>query len=112
MPEYIIKILEFITRGLEIIGGGMLVLGFVVATFRWAQDLIQGNKSSSLDKYRKALGRVVLIGLEVLVAATILKTITADETLESVSFLVVMVIIRTMLGWAMVLEINGRWPWQ
>jgi hypothetical protein len=62
--------------------------------------------------YRQALGRVVLIGLEVIVAATILKTITLEETVESVSFLAIMVAIRTILGWTMVLEMTGRWPWQ
>jgi uncharacterized membrane protein len=62
--------------------------------------------------YRQALGRVVLIGLEVIVAATILKTITLEETVESVSFLAIMVAIRTILGWSMVLEMTGRWPWQ
>jgi uncharacterized membrane protein len=50
--------------------------------------------------------------LEILVAATIIKTITLDPTLENMGLLAMMIAIRTALGWAMVLEMNGRWPWQ
>jgi uncharacterized membrane protein len=53
-----------------------------------------------------------LIGLEILVAATIIKTITLEPTVESMSLLALMVVIRTVLGWTMVLEMSGRWPWQ
>jgi uncharacterized membrane protein len=50
--------------------------------------------------------------LEILVAATIIKTITLDPTLENMGLLAMMIAIRTVLGWSMVLEMNGRWPWQ
>jgi uncharacterized membrane protein len=53
-----------------------------------------------------------LIGLEVLVAATIIETMIVDPTVEGLGYLAIMVAIRTFLGWAMVLEISGRWPWQ
>ncbi|MGI9518654.1 MAG: DUF1622 domain-containing protein [Pirellulaceae bacterium] len=54
----------------------------------------------------------VLIGLEVLVAVTIIKTITMEPACEGIAFLAIMVAIRTALGWTMVLEMNGHWPWQ
>jgi uncharacterized membrane protein len=63
-------------------------------------------------RYRQSLGRSVLIGLEILVASTIIKTIIVDPSIESLGILTAMVIIRAMLGWTTVLEINGRWPWQ
>jgi uncharacterized membrane protein len=112
MPDQVIEILKLITRGLEIVGAGLMVLGFVIATVRWVRQYLQDRTSPAGKNYRQALGRVVLIGLEVLVAATILKTITLEETVESVSFLAIMVAIRTILGWTMVLEMTGRWPWQ
>jgi uncharacterized membrane protein len=74
--------------------------------------MLRDGRRQAIDHYRRALGRVVLIGLEVLVAATIIKTITVTPTLESMGILVFMVAIRTALGWTMVLEMNGRWPWQ
>jgi uncharacterized membrane protein len=55
---------------------------------------------------------VILIGLELLVAATIVKTITLEPTLEGMGRLAIMVAIRTILGWTTVLEVSGRWPWE
>jgi len=59
-----------------------------------------------------SLGRVVLIGLGILVAATIIKTVTLDPTVENIGLLTIMVAIRTILGWTIVLEMSDRWPWQ
>jgi uncharacterized membrane protein len=57
-----------------------------------------------------SLGRVVLIGLGILVAATIIKSVTLDPTVENIGLLTIMVAIRTILGWTIVLEMSGRWP--
>jgi uncharacterized membrane protein len=89
-------------------GGG----GFVIATGHWFLGTLRQGAVPAVERYRQALGRVVLIGLEILVAATIIKTITLEPTVKSVSFLAIIVVIRTILGWTMVLEMNGRWPWQ
>jgi len=58
------------------------------------------------------LGRVVLIGLEILVAATIVTTITLDPTLRSAGLLALVLVIRTVLSWTTVLEVYDHWPWQ
>jgi uncharacterized membrane protein len=54
----------------------------------------------------------MLLGLEILVAADIVRTVALDETLESVLMLGLLVVIRTFLSWALEVEISGRWPWQ
>ena len=112
MPEAVIQALQLITRWLEIVGATALILGFVVATVKCIGQGIRVGKKPAVAEYRQALGRTVLIGLEVLVAATIIKTITLEPTFEGISFLAIMVAIRTALGWTMVLEMYGRWPWQ
>ena len=129
MPTSIHDALITITHGLEIAGAGALVLGFVITTISWFVRWRTLGAKEAREHYRRALGRVVLVGLEVLVAATILKTVTitaappqvAPETapppaiepvLQSLGLLALMVAIRTILGWAMVLEMYGRWPWQ
>jgi uncharacterized membrane protein len=63
-------------------------------------------------RYRRSLGRSVLIGLEILVAATIINTIIVEPSIDGIGLLVSMIIIRMMLGWTTVLEISGAWPWQ
>ena len=112
MNESIVHGLEIVARLLEIVGAGALILGFVIATARWLRDALRDGALQASVQYRRALGRTVLIGLEVLVAATIINTITVKPTLEGVGLLVLMIAIRTILGWTMVLEMNGRWPWQ
>ncbi len=112
MPDEVLQSLEVLVQVLEIVGAGALVLGFVIATVQCFLRSLQQGAMPAVNRYRRALGRVVLIGLEILVAATILKTITFESSVEGMSLLAIMVAIRTTLGWTMVLEMNGRWPWQ
>ena len=62
--------------------------------------------------FRATFGRSVLMGLEVLVAGDIIRTVAVDPTLENLLVLGLLVIIRTFLSWSLEVEIDGRWPWQ
>ncbi len=112
MNELVVQGLVLITHILEICGASFLILGFIIDTTRWLHQMGQQRPLVALDRYRRTLGRSVLIGLEILVAATIIKTITVEPSLESMGLLAAMVIVRTMLSWTTALEISGRWPWQ
>ncbi len=54
----------------------------------------------------------MLLGLDLLIAADIIRTVTLEPTLENVAALGLLVVVRTFLSWALVLEADGRWPWQ
>ena len=113
MPDLVIQGLVLLTQLLEIVGAAFLVLGFVFDTTRWwFRQLRQQSPASALEGYRRSLGRSVLIGLEILVAATIIKTIIVEPSVEGMGLLITMIMIRTILGWTTVLEISDRWPWQ
>ncbi len=112
MPPSIITILNAVAGWLEIFGAGALILGFVVSTGRFLVDVKALGSLPAFHRYRQSLGRVVVIGLEILVAATIIKTITIAPTPAALGKLAIMIAIRTILSWSMVLEITGRWPWQ
>ena len=112
MHDLIVQGLVLLTQLLEICGAGFLILGFVIDTLRWFQRMRQERPLVAMDRYRRSLGRSVLIGLEILVAATIIKTIIVEPSIESMGLLAAMIVVRTMLGWTTALEINGRWPWQ
>jgi uncharacterized membrane protein len=58
------------------------------------------------------LGRALLLGLEILVVADVIETITVEQTFESLSVLGLLVLLRTFVSWTLTLEIEGRWPWQ
>ena len=113
MPDLMVQGLVLLTQILEICGAGFLILGFIFDTTRWwFQYMRQQGTLAALASYRRSLGRSVLIGLEILVAATVIKTIIVEPSVEGMGLLITMIIIRTMLGWTTVLEVSGRWPWQ
>lgn len=112
MPDMVQQNLAFLTQLLDIAGAAFMVFGFVVTTVRYIVRYFGQGADAAIGYYRQSLGRVVIIGLEVLVASTIIKTITIEQNMESLNLLAIMIVIRTVLGWTTVLETNGRWPWQ
>jgi uncharacterized membrane protein len=70
------------------------------------------NARVAYGAYRLVLGKAMLIGLELLVAADIIRTVALDLTLLNIELLGALVVVRTFLGWSIVVEIENRWPWQ
>jgi uncharacterized membrane protein len=100
------KLLELSGVGI-IIGGVMIATGiFLRAGFRG------GGWQSAYQGFRSNLGRGILLGLELLVGADIISTITAPLTFQSVGLLGGIVLIRTFLSFSLETEIEGCWPWQ
>jgi uncharacterized membrane protein len=93
---------------IEVFGVLIIVAGII-----WSSRYIFGRGIvSRYDSYRISIGRSLLLGLEVLVAADIVKTIAIEITFVSLGLLAGLVLVRTFLSWTLVLEIEGRWPWQ
>ena len=68
--------------------------------------------STSFQTFKRRMARGLLIGLDLLIASDIIKTVTLDPTLENVLVLAILVAVRTFLSWSLVVETEGRWPWQ
>ena len=62
--------------------------------------------------YKHSLGKSLLLGLEILVAADVVRTVALEPTFENIAALGLLVVVRTFLSWSLVVEIEGRWPWQ
>jgi uncharacterized membrane protein len=101
--------IRVIGSGIEIFGVLIIVTGIAWSTFRQLRQQISEQDS---DVYKIRIGRSLLLGLEVLVAADIVKTIAHELTFMSLGLLAGLVLVRTFLSWTLVLEIEGRWPWQ
>lgn len=112
MPEGARDLLELLPYVIEIVSAGALSVGFVLVTVLWLFNRGKEGPRAALEWYRQALGRVILVGLELLVAASIIKTVVFEPTLDGVGRLAVLVAIRTFIGWTTVLELSGKWPWQ
>ena len=92
-------------------GVAVIVVGILAATVR----AFLVPPPTGLDRYmayRQNLGRAILLGLELLVAGDIIKTVAVAPTLQNMAMLGAIVVIRTFLSFSLELEINGRWPWQ
>jgi uncharacterized membrane protein len=93
---------------IEIFGVFIIVAGIVWSTYLYVH---RRTETPHYDRYKIRIGRSLLLGLEVLVAADIVKTIAIELTFTSLGLLAGLVLVRTFLSWTLVLEIEGRWPW-
>jgi uncharacterized membrane protein len=104
---------EVISRGLEVAGVALIVLGAIVATVLFVPHLRPPRDiPDAYQLYRQRIGRAILLGLEFLVAADIVRTIAIAPTFTSVGILAAIILIRTFLSWTLELEITGNWPWK
>ena len=67
---------------------------------------------AAYKQYRVVLARSLQVGLELLVAADIIRTVMIEASLANLAFLAGLVVVRTLLGWTLAVEVEGRWPWQ
>lgn len=96
----------------DALGVAVIVVGVVWGLIRFPMDLAQQGAAYAYKMVRNQITRTLLLGLEVLVAADIIRTVAVSPTLLSVSVLAAIVVIRTFLSWSLILEMEGRWPWQ
>jgi uncharacterized membrane protein len=102
---------ETVGKVMDAVGVAVIGLGAVLAAGVAIGRLIRKNPAT-YKLFRGQLGRAILLGLELLVAADIIRTVAVTPTAQSVAVLAGIVLIRTFLSWALELEITGRWPWQ
>lgn len=95
----------------EGVGATILVAGGIGAFVRFAIEIAGQREHDSFGDLRKNLGRVILLGLEVLIVADIIRTIVVDQSVESVVILGTIVLIRVVLSFSLEVEIDGMWPW-
>jgi uncharacterized membrane protein len=105
--------MDAIARGVEVLGILTLVLGLAAALVRAGLALLGGQGADvSYRIVRTVFGRSILLGLEFLVAADIIRTVAVQPSLQNVAVLGLIVLIRTFLSFSLEVEIDGRWPWR
>jgi uncharacterized membrane protein len=104
--EYAALVIEILAVVI-IVGAILYAIGHYIV-----RAAIHPEREELYKQLKVRLGKALLLGLEVLVAADIVRTVALEATLQSVAVLGLLVLIRTFLSWALVVEIEGRWPWQ
>lgn len=107
-----IEAVEGVGKAIDAAGVAAMVIGAVIAGASAVTRLKRRDSGDIYRSFRQQLGRSILLGLELLVAADIIRTVAVTPTLNSVAVLAGIVAIRTFLSFSLELEITGRWPWQ
>jgi uncharacterized membrane protein len=105
-------VLELVGVGLEVFGAAIITAGIIVAAARFLRSEKQHPGRSVYYSFRRNIALSLLLGLEVLIAADIIRSVSVSESLESLGILAIVVLIRTFLAWTLTVEESGRWPWQ
>ena len=101
-----------VVKVIEAVGATIMVAGGVYAFTVCGLALRNPQtRAGSYERLRRNLGRSILLGLEVLIMADLIRTIVIDQTLESVAVLGAIVLIRVVLSFSLDVEIEGVWPW-
>jgi len=106
--------IEFAIRAIEGLAVAIIALSVLVFTLRFAYYMLvrRGRSAAAFTQYKHGLGKALLLALELLVAADVVRTVVLAFTLANVAALGLLVLVRTFLSWSLVVEIEGRWPWQ
>lgn len=108
----LVEIIEVTGRTIDAIGVAVIAGGGVLAVFLTLGRIRREDGGGAYEFFRRRLGRAILLGLEFLVAADIIRTVAVTPTAESVAVLAGIVLIRTFLSFSLQLEMTGAWPWQ
>ena len=104
--------MEAVVHGFEFVGVTILVVGSVVSLGRYLLAMARGEREDAYERARRGVGRAVLLGLEVLIIADIVLTITVERTVQSALTLGIIVLVRTFLSFSLEIELEGAVPWR
>jgi len=105
--------IEYAALLIELLAVTIIIVSIVGALGRYLlRRVIRRTGDDHYHQLKVSLGKALLLGLEILVAADIIRTVALEATLESIVVLGVLVLIRTILSWSLVVEIEGHWPWR
>ena len=111
MISMLTQYIDMIAKVIEFIGVMIMVLGLVFALYQTLRAIGNFNQSVYVA-IRQTVGKSILLGLEVLIAADIMATVVTEPTLRDVQVLGFIVLIRTFLSLSLQVELEGRFPWQ
>ncbi len=108
--EFIKQLIEWSATSIELLTVVLIVASAIFGTLRFLVHLNR-QVNDAYRNYKTHLGKMLILALEFLVAADIIRTVALEQTLPNVAILGLLVLIRTFLSWSLSVEIEGHWPW-
>jgi uncharacterized membrane protein len=108
------EIIKLTSILIEYLAAAIITSMVVYSTTRYIILLIRKRNTPDANyrEYKHMLGKGLLLGLEILVAADVIRTVALEPTIENIAALGLLVVVRTFLSWSLVVETESRWPWQ
>jgi uncharacterized membrane protein len=110
-PVFAIRIVELVAVTLEIVGAAVIGIAFLYTGFR-TLILYRRRETNVYGQLKSTIGQALQLGLEFLVAADIIRTVTVEPTRQQIITLALLILVRTFLSWSITVELEGCWPWQ
>jgi uncharacterized membrane protein len=105
------ELIEIAAQGIEALAVAIIVIAISHGSIRFLIGITRKSEDA-YEQYKTHLGKGLLLGLEFLVAADVVRTVVLEPSLQNVLILGLLVVIRTFLSWSLVVEIEGNWPWR
>ena len=112
MSEQVLTYLEQAGAFITLFAVLVIIAGFALAVGRYALRYKEKMLQQNFNQFKIELGSALTLGLEILILGDVIETITVKPTFQSLSVLAFLVVIRTIVSWTLILEIEGHWPWQ
>ena len=112
MIELLLSYLEMAGMVIKLFAVAVIFVGFALAAWRYARRWGDLSPVGNFTSFKVALGQALMLGLELLVLADVIETISSEPTFQSLLVLASIVVLRTIVSWTLFLEVEGRWPWQ
>ncbi|WP_343035672.1 DUF1622 domain-containing protein [Isoptericola sediminis] len=103
---------ENISVWIEVVAIAVITVAVVAAFVAGARTWRTAGVRDAVERVKQSVGRGLLLGLDLLIAADVIRTVTLEPTLQNVAALGLLVVVRTFLSWSLMVELHGRWPWQ
>jgi uncharacterized membrane protein len=114
IPETAVEWIELASIFVEAVAVIIILYGLIFGTARFILFNIQRKLTpkARFQQYKHGLGKSLLLSLEILVAADVIRTVALEPSFSNILGLGLLVVIRTFLSWSLVVEMEGHWPWQ
>lgn len=106
------EVARMVADVIEILAVIVIAVGVVAALVAAALQWIRTSADDAFSVFKRYISRGLLVGLDLLIAGDVIKTVTLEPTLQNATVLGILVLIRTFLSWTLVLEVEGHWPWK
>ena len=114
VPKNTLGWIEAASLFIEVVAVIIIVYALIYGSVRYIVTVIQRKLTprERFNQYKHGLGKALLLSLEILVAADVIRTVALEPSLSKILMLGLLVMIRTFLSWSLILEMDGHWPWQ